>query len=162
MEELLGAMLIGSFAAGTADSLSDIDLFVVVKDGRFDEAWSRRRELGFEDDLFAWDIRDASMPEVGSHKFFTTGLVFVECLLATASSSARLADPCRVLVGPPGLPSRVKRRPPIDRSELTAKAETLRQVDELVTVAGANLGSAVDRAYMTLISLLRHAARSAT
>jgi hypothetical protein len=158
MDELLGAVLIGSFATGTADSLSDIDLFVVVKDGRFEEAWSRRRELGYEDDIFAWDVREATVAEVGAHKFITKDLVFAECLIATPASAASLADPCRVLAGPADLPGRVRRRPPIERAELGAKVRALQRVDELIESAGADLGSAIDRAYVTLISLLRRAA----
>jgi hypothetical protein len=86
MDEYLGALLIGSFAAGTADTLSDVDLFLVVRESGFDQAWARRRELGFKDDVYAWDWRLPAAPEIGTHRFVTSGLVYVECLLATPSS----------------------------------------------------------------------------
>jgi predicted nucleotidyltransferase len=41
----VGLLLIGSFAAGRADDVSDIDLVAVVAQGRFAEAWADRREL---------------------------------------------------------------------------------------------------------------------
>ena len=43
--DLDGLLLLGSFAAGRADQISDVDLVAVVAEGRFDEAWARRREL---------------------------------------------------------------------------------------------------------------------
>jgi hypothetical protein len=41
----LGGLLIGSFARGTADAMSDIDLILVPPDGGFDPAWRRRAAL---------------------------------------------------------------------------------------------------------------------
>jgi hypothetical protein len=75
-----------------------------------------------------------------------------------AGEAASLADPYRVLAGPDDLPDMVRRRPPIERAELGAKVRTLQWVDELIESAGADLGGAIDRAYVTLISLLRRAA----
>jgi hypothetical protein len=44
MQEFDGLILVGSFAAGTADEISDVDFIVVVADGKFAEAWGRRAE----------------------------------------------------------------------------------------------------------------------
>ena len=117
---LEGLVLIGSLARGDGDDLSDVDLIVVVAEGRFDEAWSARRELEGGDALVAWDDLERGRPEVGARKWLTRDLVLVECLLATASSGVRLADPFRVVVGAAGIPDRFARRPPIERSELDA------------------------------------------
>jgi predicted nucleotidyltransferase len=115
-----GALLVGSLARGEADDLSDVDLIVVVAERRFDEAWAARGELEGGEALVAWDDSDPDRPEIGARKWLTRDVVLVECLLATRSSGVRLAEPFRVLVGNPGLPHGVARRPPIERPELDA------------------------------------------
>jgi len=39
------AVLVGSFAKGTADDLSDVDLFLIATVGNFQQAWEARRYL---------------------------------------------------------------------------------------------------------------------
>jgi hypothetical protein len=146
MDEYLGALLIGSFAAGTADTLSDVDLFLVVRESAFAQAWARRRDLGFEDDVYAWDWRLPAAPEIGTHRFVTNGLVYVECLIATPSSGARLAEPFRLLAGPKSLPDLLPRRAPIQRADLG-------------TSHPDDPGAAVDEAYKKLVRLLRELGR---
>jgi len=40
--DVLGALVVGSEAAGTADATSDIDLIICIRPGRFAGAWARR------------------------------------------------------------------------------------------------------------------------
>ncbi|MGE0544675.1 MAG: nucleotidyltransferase domain-containing protein [Dehalococcoidia bacterium] len=49
------AILVGSFAAGTADTLSDIDLILLAPDGGFEAAWARRSDLHPTGVLAVWD-----------------------------------------------------------------------------------------------------------
>jgi Nucleotidyltransferase domain len=141
-----GLLLIGSFASGRADDLSDVDLVVVVAEGRFAEAWKQRATLQTQDVLVAWDWppdgRDA-----GGHKWLTRELVLVECALWTPSSGVRLAEPFAVLVGEASLGDRFERRGAISREELEEFAqerkddgtmhEVERQYGELVRAARA-------------------------
>ncbi len=76
-----GMILLGSFARGKVDALSDLDL------------------------------------------------VLVECLLATASSGVRLAEPAAVLAGDRGLLDRFPRRPPVTRAEMAAHPLDLHPVE---------------------------------
>jgi predicted nucleotidyltransferase len=123
-----GLILIGSFAAGTADELSDVDSVVVATEGSFDAAWDRRRDLDPSDALYAWDIRPDPTLEVGGRKFITRNIVKVECLIATPSSGVRLADPFVVAVGDESLGERFRRVPPIPREELDDYAKEQREV----------------------------------
>lgn len=117
---VLGVLLLGSFAAGTADALSDLDLLLVVQDGGFDRVWKRRTGL-HRDALLAWDHLAGDRP-VGAHRWLTSGLVLVECLIAEPASGVRLAEPFVRLSGPPDLPDRLVRREPIQRTEVDAGA----------------------------------------
>jgi predicted nucleotidyltransferase len=90
---------IGSFAAGTADDLSDIDLYVLVDDGAFDDAWNQRDLLRPGDALLWWDIRPDTSREIGTHNWLTRDLVLVECALATPAARPRLSEPYEVLEG---------------------------------------------------------------
>jgi predicted nucleotidyltransferase len=121
-----GLILIGSFAAGTADDLSDVDSVVVVAEGSFDAAWERRRLLDSSDALCAWDIRPDATRDVGGRKFITRDIVKIECLIATPSSGVRLADPFAVVVGDDSLGERFRRVPPIPRQEVDDYAKDQR------------------------------------
>jgi len=111
-------LLVGSLAADTADALSDVDLLVVVRDGRFDEAWAERAVLQSEDALFAWDQRDDPNREIGAHRWLSGDVVLVEALFGTPSSGMRLAPPWSVLAGAPDAAARLIPRPPIERTEM--------------------------------------------
>jgi hypothetical protein len=111
------AILVGSFAAGGADPLSDVDLILLAPDGGFAEAWALRHDLHGPGILVERDQPREGMPEVAGHNWVTDDLVVVETLFATPSSSFRLADPFVVLAG--SLPAGVTRRPPISRAEMT-------------------------------------------
>ena len=112
------AVLVGSFAAGRADPLSDIDLILLVPDGGFAEAWGLRHDLHGSGILVEWDQLREGMPGVAGHNWVTDDLVVVETLFATPSSDFRLADPFVVLAG--SVPAGVTRRPPISRAEMTS------------------------------------------
>lgn len=129
-----GLILIGSFAAGTADDLSDVDSVVVAAEGSFDAAWKRRSGLDPGDALYAWDIRPDPTLEVGGRKIITRGIVKVECLIATPSSGVRLADPFVVAVGDDWLGERFRRVPPIQKEELDDYAREQREAGNVPEV----------------------------
>jgi Nucleotidyltransferase domain len=124
---LEGAFLIGSLARGEGDELSDVDVFVVVAEGRFDESWAARAELEGGEAIFAWDQLEAGRMNVGARKWLTTDVVLVECLLTTPSSGAKLAEPHRLLTGSSDLAGRIPQIPPIPRRELEEYAEEQRE-----------------------------------
>jgi len=121
-----GLLAIGSFAAGQPDELSDLDLVVVVPEGRFEEAWEQRASLQTPDALTWWDFRPYPDRDVGGHKFLTRDIVKVELLFSTPSGGAQLADPYAVLVGDDSLGERFPRLKPIPRQELQEYAQKLR------------------------------------
>jgi len=107
---LAGLMLLGSFARGNADSLSDVDFIVVVDPGGFDEAWAKRHEL-HADGAACWDYPRPDEREVAAHRWLTPDLVLFDGLISTPSG-ARVADPLVVLVGDVGLADRMTRFDP--------------------------------------------------
>jgi hypothetical protein len=107
---LAGLLLLGSFARGAADSLSDVDFTVVVADGHFDEAWERRHDL-HPDGVTCWDYPRPDDREVAAHRWLTDDVVLFDGLISTVSG-ARIAQPCVVLTGDPSLPDRFKRFDP--------------------------------------------------
>jgi hypothetical protein len=112
-----GAILLGSFAQGTPDAASDLDLIVCVRDSRFVEAWQERTALQVTGAMVWWD-HHLIPDQMGTHKWVTDDLVLVECLLAAPASSVRLASPYRVVAGDPELADRFTVRPPIQRHEM--------------------------------------------
>jgi hypothetical protein len=141
-----GILLIGSFARGQVDPLSDLDLVLVAPEDGFEAAWAARHELHGGSALVAWDRRDPGFDRAGAHKWLTRDLVLVECLLSTVSSGVRLADPAVVIAGDPGLLDRFPRRPPITRAEIREHPIEVH---------------AIERAYDDLKSAARAALRSA-
>jgi hypothetical protein len=113
-------ILIGSFAGGSPDCMSDVDTIVSIEDGAFEAAWGDRNRLYRREPAFAWDVRPDSEREIGAHKWLTDDLVLVECVLATPAAHARLAEPFVVLTGDPARVETFKRVPPITRAELQA------------------------------------------
>lgn len=117
-EIFAAAVLVGSFAAGLADALSDIDLILLAPDGGFARAWDLRHELHAEEPIMAWDEPRPGLPEVAGHSWLTREIIMVETLFATASSGFRLAEPHVVLAGT--LPAQTEMRHPISRGEFTS------------------------------------------
>jgi hypothetical protein len=126
--ELDGLLLLGSFAAGRADEISDVDLVAVVADGRFEGAWVRRREIETAGTLFEWDVHVEADGDAASHKWITRDIVKVECGFADASRSAmQLAQPYAVLVGDSSVATRFPPLEPIPPDVLEAYAQELRE-----------------------------------
>jgi predicted nucleotidyltransferase len=119
------AILIGSFAAGTPDDLSDVDLIVAVEDGAFPDAWANRTRLRADDAPYWWDVQPEPDREVAAHKWITPDLVLVEALIATPAAQTQLADPYRVISGDASAVDGFVRTPRIERADLADYAAKL-------------------------------------
>ena len=107
IDALDGLILLGSFASGAPDELSDIDLIAVAKTGRFTEAWEARQRLS-RDALVAWDLRPKA--DAAGHNWLTPDFVKVDCTIVDPDSGSRdLAEPIVVLVGPDSVADRFAR-----------------------------------------------------
>jgi len=146
--DLDALILIGSFAKGTADEASDVDMIVAVSEARFESAWEARSTLQPSGTVAEWDIRPAREREVGSHRFLTREIVKVEILLATPSSGVQLANPFVVIAGDQSAAERFVRIPPIDPEVLRDYAQSLREDDVLPEV---------ELRYSDLMRAIRHA-----
>jgi predicted nucleotidyltransferase len=120
--DVLGAVVVGSLAAGSADAVSDIDLIICALPGRFAEVWSRRNDLHVTGALVSWDDKSQGTGEIAVHRWVTDDLVLVEALFATPGSGVRLAQPWRIIAGDPQVADAFGSRPPIDRSEMDREA----------------------------------------
>jgi Nucleotidyltransferase domain len=119
MPEVLGAIVVGSLASGTADACSDIDLLVRTPDTRFAAGWGRRHDVHGDSALACWDQGPDAGAQVAVHRWITTDMVMVEALFASRASGARLAKPWQVIVGDKAVADSFEPRPPIDRAEFT-------------------------------------------
>jgi hypothetical protein len=127
MPEFDGLLLVGSFASGTTDDLSDVDFICVVADGQFEAAWKRRAELETLGALFVWDLVTDSTLDGGGHKWITHDIVKVECgIFDPARSDVQLAPPYAVVVGDPSIAARFRPLEPIPPDVLEAYAQKLR------------------------------------
>lgn len=112
----LGVVLLGSFARGEADDLSDVDFTVFVAEGEFGAAWEQRHRL-HPPDASCWDYpRPPGDRDVAGHRWLTRDFVLFDGLIATPSRT-RLADPMHVLVGDESLARQIVRREPITAAE---------------------------------------------
>jgi hypothetical protein len=126
-QEFDGLLLIGSFAAGRADEVSDVDLVAVVRDGRFRQAWAQRRELETPGALLQWDLVIDGEGDTASHKWLTRGIVKVECTIVDAArGDMKLAEPYAVIAGDTSLASRFPPLASISPDVLEAYAQGLR------------------------------------
>jgi hypothetical protein len=118
----VGAVLLGSFARGDADELSDVDFIVFAAEGSFAEAWERRHSLHRED-AHCWDYaRPPGDRDVAAHRWLTADFVLFDGLLATPSGT-RVADPMHVLVGGRALTRQLVKRDPITFDEQQRRDE---------------------------------------
>jgi hypothetical protein len=120
--DVLGALVVGSLAAGSADAASDIDLIICTRPGRFAGAWARRHELHATGALVSWDDQSPITTEIAAHRWVTPDLVLVEALFAAPGSGVRLAQPWTLIAGEPEVTAAFPARPPIDRSEMNRHA----------------------------------------
>ncbi|CAN5279177.1 MAG: nucleotidyltransferase domain-containing protein [Actinobacteria bacterium] len=126
-EHLDALIVIGSFAKGHADEASDLDLLIAVSEGRFPEAWDRRRELETRDALVAWDFRPEPHKLIGTRKFLTRDMIKVELQLSDASAAgAVLAEPHHVLIGEDSITERYAQVEPIPPEVLSEYAQRIR------------------------------------
>jgi Nucleotidyltransferase domain len=112
----LGVVLLGSFARGEADDLSDVDFTVFAAEGTLEAAWQQRHRL-HPPDASCWDYpRPPGNRDVAGHRWLTNDFVLFDGLIATPSGT-RLADPIHVLVGDEGLTAQIVRREPLTAAE---------------------------------------------
>jgi hypothetical protein len=149
--EFDGLILVGSFAAGTADEISDVDFIAVAADGKFAEAWERRADLQTEGALFVWDVVVDPTLDNGGHKWITRDVVKVECgIVDPARVDTALAPPYAVIVGDPAIAERFPPMKPIPLDVLEQYAQKLRD---------AGLVPEVETCYEELRRALRAALR---
>lgn len=118
IEGIDGLILIGSFANGEHDEVSDVDVLAVVAPGRFHAVWNRCGALT-SDALVSWASGPKPDAGIGWLKWLTRDLVKLECGIVDPSRGGRgLADPYVVLVGEPAM---ARRFPPVSRAEVEAR-----------------------------------------
>lgn len=112
----IGAVLLGSFARGDADALSDVDFVVFAAEGSFAEAWESRHSLHAQD-AYCWDYpRPPGDRDVAAHRWLTQDFVLFDGLLATPSGT-RIAEPVQILAGGEALAGQLVKRDPITAEE---------------------------------------------
>lgn len=124
IEEVAGLILLGSFATGEPDALSDVDVVVVACSGSFQDVWDQRHRLS-AGALVCWDITWDPRPKLGcqGHNWLTRELVKVDCTIADPNSRGKeLAEPIVVLTGPASIADRFPR---ISRDALLERRRAL-------------------------------------
>jgi hypothetical protein len=112
----LGVVLLGSFARGEADDLSDVDFTVFAAEGDFATAWEQRHRL-HPTDASCWDYpRPPGDRDVAGHRWLTADFVLFDGLIATPSGT-RVADPMHLLVGDHTLSNQLVKRERISAEE---------------------------------------------
>jgi hypothetical protein len=141
----LGVVLLGSFARGEADNLSDVDFIAFAGEGEFEHAWEQRHRL-HPSDAWCWDYpRPPGDRDVAGHRWLTRDFVLFDGLIATPTGT-RVANPMHVLVGDQEFRSRIVIREPI------ASADQTERRDEIVL-------NEIERLYGELKLALRRAGR---
>ena len=128
----LGVVVLGSFARGEADDLSDVDFTVFAAEGEFEAAWAQRHRL-HPPDASCWDYpRAPGNRDVAGHRWLTTDFVLFDGLIATPLGT-RLADPMHVLVGDEALARQIVKREPITAAEVHERKDevTLHEIEQL-------------------------------
>lgn len=118
--EISAMVVLGSFAGGTADAVSDLDLFFITYDESFQKAWERRRDLHVTGALVEWDELDTTGAPVAGHRWLTADIVLVECVISAPTGGGRLAEPFSVVAGDADLVEKFPKRPPVQRAEMSA------------------------------------------
>jgi predicted nucleotidyltransferase len=123
LPDVTAVILIGSLAAGTADTMSDVDAIVVVDQSSF-AASHRARHCLHRAVAACWDHPGAQPADLAAHKWIDQRGVMVEVLIGTRRS-LRVAEPARVVLGDPTLLTRMQRRPAIARTDMTVEAHPI-------------------------------------
>lgn len=114
--------MIGSFAGGRPDALSDLDLIAVAATGRLEEAWEARQHLA-GDALVTWEPHANEGRDIRWLNWLTHDLVKVECGIAVPGGK-ELAMPFDVVLGPESLADAFPR---IDSEVVEERAAQRRQ-----------------------------------
>jgi hypothetical protein len=128
----LGLVLLGSFARGEADELSDVDFIAFVAEGEFERAWEQRHRL-HPVDAWCWGYpRPPGDRDVAAHRWLTRDFVLFDGLIATPTGT-RVADPMHVLVDREDLRRHLVIREPIASTEQTERGDqiTLNEIERL-------------------------------
>jgi predicted nucleotidyltransferase len=152
-----GVIVIGSFADGEPDALSDLDLIAVTAPDRLDDAWAARRLLA-SDAIVTWESRASSDAQIRWFKWLTRDLVKVECGIATPGSK-ELAPPFAVVLGPPSLADAFPR---IDMATVKERAAQVRQQQRIFDPDDMTPGERVDWKLSELKNAVRDAQRDET
>lgn len=123
VEAVEGLIVIGSFAGGRPDALSDLDLLAVARPGQLEAAWAAGRQLA-GDAFLIWEPQPRQHGQVRWVNWLTHDLVKVECGFA-APGSRPLAEPFAVVSGPATLADSFPR---IDMSVVEEQAERRREL----------------------------------
>jgi hypothetical protein len=126
VELIDGLIVIGSFAGGEPDALSDLDLIAVATPGRLEEAWDARHDLA-GDTLVTWEPHANAGPDLRWLNWLTHDLVKVECGIA-APGGKELAMPFAVVLGPESLADAFPRIDPEVVKERAARRREEQQV----------------------------------
>jgi hypothetical protein len=133
-------VLIGSLASDIADTMSDVDAIVILDETAFAGSYRQRHALHAASVPACWDQPADLSSHVAAHKWIDHRGVLVEVLLGT-TPALRIAEPAKVVLGDPAVLARIRRRPPIDRAEMTSTVHP------------------IEAAYDTLKEAVRQAAR---
>jgi predicted nucleotidyltransferase len=126
VEPIDGLIVIGSFAGGEPDALSDLDLIAAATPGRLEEAWDARHRLA-GDALVTWEPRSNEGRDVRWLNWLTHDLVKVACGFA-APGSKELAMPFAVVLGPDSVGDALPRIDPEIVEERAARRREEQQV----------------------------------
>ena len=151
VEPIDGVIVLGSFAGGNPDALSDLDLIAVAAPERLAEAWAARRHLA-GDAFLIWEPEPDPRGQIRWLNWLTYDLVKVECGIA-APGSKELAEPHLVAYGPSSL---VDAFPRIDQAVV---AERARRRSEEQQIFDPDAMTPEERLGWKL-SELKHAARA--
>ncbi len=101
-EAVLGAIVFGSVAAGTATAESDLDLLLIAQPGRRDELWDRREDIArqIHGDAKIVYAREPSWQHKWRHQSWTAGLLELDMTVdeGTAAADDALAGGYKILV----------------------------------------------------------------
>ena len=146
-----GVIVIGSFAGGEPDALSDLDLVAVAAPGRFPEAWAARHRLA-GDAFITWEPRPNGESQIKWFNWLTHDLVKVECGIA-APGSKELAEPFAVVCGPASVADAFPR---IDKAIVDERAARRREQQQVFDPAELTPAERLD----WKLSEMKHAIRA--